>query len=215
MSQQESQQMNDGHSETIEGELTPLWSSRLTACVCVRARMWITVVKVWREHQNQLVLKNTLWPVPSILTSVLRNSLVWFDFVFPGRKKKNNWKERKETFERWRASDWRMTHPECGSDVESLQCLSHHAAATERGTEGRVSGEGGRQREGEENKGSWEDERKMVAVPLLSFHLWLAGVCQRSIWSSSFVDAFLAIIMWCKDHTQADVHTSDHTHASV
>lgn len=214
MSQQESQQMNDGHSETIEGELTPLWSSRLTACVCVRAHVNYSGQSVTGTSKSACFEKYTLaCPIDSDICAEKFPSLIWF--CLSRKKKKNNWKERKETFERWRASDWRMTHPECGSDVESLQCLSHHAAATERGTEGRVSGEGGRQREGEENKGSWEDERKMVAVPLLSFHLWLAGVCQRSIWSSSFVDAFLAIIMWCKDHTQAVVHTSDHTHASV
>lgn len=106
MSQQESQRMNDGHSKTMAGELTPLWSSRFTVCVCVweRELQWS---RCDRNIKISLFWKNRLWPVPSILASVLRNYLDWFNFVFPGRKN-----ELEGTFERWRASDWRMTHPE-------------------------------------------------------------------------------------------------------
>lgn len=210
MSQQESQQMNDGHSETIEGELTPLWSSRLTACVCVRAHVNYSGQSVTGTSKSACFEKYTLaCPIDSDICAEKFPSLIWFCL---SRKKKKQLERKKRNFWEmegvWLAYDSSRVWLRCRiSAVSESPCSSDRE---------RDRGEGeGRQREGEENKGSWEDERKMVAVPLLSFHLWLAGVCQRSIWSSSFVDAFLAIIMWCKDHTQAVVHTSDHTHASV
>lgn len=155
MSQQEHQQMDDGHSGTMEGELTVLWSSRLTvgACVCARARVNHSGQSVTGTSKSACFEKHTLaCSIDSGICAEKFPSLIWFCL---SRKKKKNWEERGETFESWRASDWRMSHPDW------LRCrmsaVSESPCSSDRGGRGWVEREaegGGKQRK----LGGWKKD---------------------------------------------------------